>query len=265
MGSVAPTTNTPRPDEEDSVPDGRNVFGSKISELDYIEYFYEADMLGGKDTADALMRYRLVTQWYEWCDCKYPGTKPGDWSGIASKAGEDVDIRLLTRGHSVAGYALLLFLEACYDVDKALCGTDVEALAKVKVWHIPQEMKAYKYLLSEEMKLWWATELAELEDEIITSFLKRVAPSLRIGSLRQCLARVELVMKCAEGIKGNIWTQMEETNGSAPPAGLSDAIFDRVRILKTSLEILGKALEPNGQGAADIFPSAGHKSVELGS
>ncbi|KAF4624766.1 hypothetical protein G7Y89_g13403 [Cudoniella acicularis] len=120
-------------------------------------------MLEGMDAADAWRRHDLVTQWYEWCDHQYPGTKLLDWSDIALAAGEDVDIRLLIRGHSLAGYAILLFLEACYAVDKALCGTDAEALAKVKMWHMPQEMRVYKYLLSEKMMWWWANELAELE------------------------------------------------------------------------------------------------------
>lgn len=51
---------------------------------------------------------------------------------MASAAGEDVDMRLLVRRHPHTGHVILLFLEACYAVDKALCGTDMEALAMVK-------------------------------------------------------------------------------------------------------------------------------------
>ncbi|TEY30506.1 hypothetical protein BOTCAL_0859g00030 [Botryotinia calthae] len=242
MVSVVPITNTLRPDEEYSVPDGDDLVGSKTSELNGISSWYNLGTDESMEVADDSRRYEMVAQWYKWCDHKYPGTKLQDWPGIASAAGEDVDIRVLTRGHSLAGYAVLIFLEACYDVDKALCGTDLEALANVKVWHMPHEMKAYKYLLSHEMKLWWERELGELENEINSPFPRRVYLSLRIRDLQKCLVTLEHVMDCGEGIGTNIWTSMEEVC-SDPPAGLSDAIYDRVETLKISIEILCKALE----------------------
>lgn len=266
MGSIMPNTSTFGSDEEDSVPDGDNLIGSTTFEINGIKTWYDEDMLEGIDAADALRRHDLVTQWYEWCDRKYPSTKLHDWPNIASAAGEDVDIRLLMRGHSIAGYAILLFLEACYAVDKALCGTDVEALAKVKMWHMPQEMRAYKYLLSEEMILWWRTELAELENEIKSPFSNRVSLSWRIEDLSTCLARLELVTERGDGIGTNIWTTMGEENGSEPPCGVDAAIYGRVRRLKTSVEILRKTLERCEQGdvASEIPPSASPRSVELG-
>lgn len=264
MVSVVPITNTLRPDEEYSVPDGDELIGSKTFELNGISSWYNLGLGGSMEGADDTRRYELVAQWYKWCDHKYPATKLRDWPGIASAAGKDVDIRLLTRGYPIAGFAVLIFLEACYDVDKVLCGTDLEALAHVKVWHMPHEMKAYKYLLSHEMKLWWERELAELENEINSPFPKRVYLSLRIRDLQKCLITLEHVMDCGEGMGTNIWTTMEE-EFSDPPAGLSDAIYDRVEILKISIEILRKALERSEQRdvAPDIFPSANHRSVEL--
>ena len=264
MASNMPNTITFRSDEEDSVPDRHNLMGSKTSEINGIMSWYKEDMLEGMGAADAWRRHDLIAQWYEWCDCKYPGTKLHDWPDIASAAGEDVDIRLLIRGYSLAGYAILLFLEACYAVDKALCGTDMEALAKVKLWHMPQEMRAYKYLLSEEMIRWWETELAELENEIKSPFSNRVSLSWRIRDLSASLARLEVVMEYGDGIGTNIWTTMGEESGSEPPAGVDHAIYNRVERLKTSVEILRKALERSEQGdaASDILPPASHRSVE---
>jgi len=59
---------------------------------------------------------------------------------------------------------------------------------------------------------------------------------------------------------------MGENNGSEPPAGVDDAIYDRVDRLKISVGILRKALERSEQGdvASDILHPAGHRAVELG-
>ena len=261
-----PDTNTLRSDEDDSVPDRANSIGSKTSEIYGIEFWYDEDLESIEDVGGAWRRPEVVTQWDEWCDLKYPGTKGFDWENIASAAGEDVDIRLLIKGYPIAGYAIMLFLEACYAVDKALCGTDMEAFAKVKEWHVPQEMKAYKYLLSEEMRQWWAAELGELESEIKSPFSSRVSLSWRIADLSRCVSKLEAVMDCKEGIGTNIWTTMGENNGSAPPVGLHEAIYGRVSNLKTSVEILRKSLERSEQGdsKSDTLPFAGHRSVELG-
>jgi hypothetical protein len=265
MASNIPNTIALRCDE-DSVPDGANLMGSKTSEINGIISWYKEDNLEGMDAADAWRRHDLVAQWYQWCDLQYPGTKLQDWPDIASAAGEDVDIRLLIRGYSLAGYAILLFLEACYAVDKALCGTDADALAEVEMWHMPQEMTAYKYLLSGEMIRWWQTELAELENEIKSPFSNRVSLSWRISDLSACLGRLELVMEYGDGIGTNIWTTMGEESGSEPPAGLDDAIYNRVDRLKTSVGILRKALERSEQGdnASNMLPPASHSAVELG-
>jgi len=260
-----PDTNTLPSNEDDSVPDRANSIGSKPPEIYGIEFWYEDDLESIEDVGGAWRRPEVVTQWDEWCHLKYLGTKESHWGNIASAAGEDVDIRLLIKGYPIAGYAIMLFLEACYAVDKALCGTDMEAFAKVKEWHVPQEMKAYKYLLSEEMRQWWAAELGELESEIKSPFSSRVSLSWRIADLSRCVAKLEAVMDCKEGIGTNIWTTMEEY-GSVPPVGLHEAIYGRVSNLRTSVEILRKVLERSEQGdsKSDTLPFAGHRSVELG-
>ncbi|PMD41736.1 hypothetical protein L207DRAFT_633063 [Hyaloscypha variabilis F] len=258
-------TNTLCSDKDDSVPDRANSTASNPSEIQFLEdYYFDEDLESIEDLGGVWRRHEVVTQWDEWCNLKYPGTKENYWKEIASAAGEDVDIRLLIKGHPVPGYAIMLFLEACYAVDKVLCGMDMEAFAKVKEWHVPQEMKAYKYLLSDEMKKWWAARLAELESEIKSPFSSRVSLSWRIADLSRCVATLEVVMDLKQGIGTNIWTAMGETNGSIPPGGLHEAIYGRVSNLTTSVEILRKSLERIEQRDSESNPFAGHKSVELG-
>lgn len=151
-------------------------------------------------------------------------------------------------------------------MDKALCGTDIEAFEKVKVWHMPQEMKAYKYLMSDEIRHWWILELEELEKETRSSSSSRVSLSYRIRELEKCLARLETVLESGEGIWMDTWTTMEEVNGTIPPVGLNNAIEDRVTNLKTSVENLHKALQRSEQ--EDVTSSrigpVSHTSPESG-
>jgi hypothetical protein len=258
-------TTTSRSDGEDSV----RLIGSKTDFQDMIDIIcerYEETYLESPEVAKALRRHDLVGQWYEWCDLEYPGTgtKPRAWMQLADAAGEAVDIRLLIRAHSIAGYAIFLFLEACYAVDRALCGTDTEALAKVEAWHMPQEMRAYKYLSSRDMIIWWTFELTELEKELRDPFSSQVYLCSRIEELQKCLARLEVVTELGDGIWTNIWTTMGEFDFE-PAAGLDDAIRDRVRLLKRSMVILCKALQQSKQEdvASNIALSANHKPLEL--
>jgi len=81
----------------------------------------------------------------------------------------------------------------------------------------------------------------------------------------KCLGRLELVIELGEGIWTNIWTTMGECSGSEPPAGLN-GIDDRIRILKSSVEILSKALHRSKQEdvTSDTVLPINHKSSELG-
>jgi hypothetical protein len=248
----------------DSCPDADRDF-----EICNLLSAYDEDLVEGVHADAVRERHNLVVASYEWCDRKYPGTGSRDWDAwadMASAAAKDVDIRLLIRGHSRAGYAILLFLEACYAVDKALCARDSEALAKVKMWHMPQEMRAYSYLLSNEMIQWWETELAELENEIKSPLSNRISLSWRIMDLNKCLAKLEAAMEIGDGIEGNIWTTMGEINQTVPPAGVGEAIYGRADRLRSSIKILRKTLKRSEKGdfASDTNPLASHTSVESG-
>ncbi|PQE17123.1 hypothetical protein CJF30_00003849 [Rutstroemia sp. NJR-2017a BBW] len=247
-------TTTSRLDEEDFFP----------AILDDMQAHYHELDIEGPEAINAWRRHDLVAQWYDWCDLNYPGMKLGDWTKMATAAKEDVDIRLLVRAHAIPGYAILLFLEACYAVDRALCGTDTEALAKVQAWHMPQEMRAYKYILSKDMTFWWISELTQLEKEIRDPFSSRISVSLRIEELQRCISRLDVIW-LGDGIRANIWTMNSEYEDPEPPVGLEDAIDERVGILKTSVEILSKALQKSKQGedvpSNTAFPT-NHKSSE---
>ena len=66
--------------------------------------------------------------------------------------------------------------------------------------------------------------------------------------MSKCFARLEDVLECGDGIGTNIWTTMGEEH-DLEPAGVDNAIYDRLGRLKTSVEILSKALKGSKQGA----------------
>ncbi|KUJ13989.1 uncharacterized protein LY89DRAFT_736992 [Mollisia scopiformis] len=73
-------------------------------------------------------------------------------------------------------------------------------------------------------------------------------------------------MEYGDGIGTNIWTTMGKESGLEPLAGVDNTIYNRVERLKTSVEILRKALERSEQGnvTSDILPPGSHRVVELG-
>lgn len=148
--------------------------------------------------------------------------------------------------YPIPAYSILLFLEACYEVDKAICGLDTLALASIKQWHLPQEMTAYKYLLSDEMVLWWKSELCELEKEIHFRVSNRVSVSLRVRGITNALAKLDRVMDCGNGpgdtIGTRIWTYSAEQCFELP-SGLSVSIFGRKELLEDTVKVLRKALK----------------------
>ncbi|KAL2068515.1 hypothetical protein VTL71DRAFT_14852 [Oculimacula yallundae] len=247
---------------------GRSIPGAEkwLDEIQSIIRCFE-EMPDGVDDSEATRRHGLVVQWYDWCDLKYPGTVTlQDWEDMAAADGEDVDIRLLIRAHLISGYAILLFLEACYAVDRALCGTDVEAVAMVKMWHMPHDMRAYKYILSEERVQWWVRELAEIENEIKSPKSNRISLFWRVTDLRRCLAKLEAAVHCGDNIKTYIWTWMSQACGRAPPSGLEDGIDIRVEQLFFSVKCLSRTLQQRDQGAftQQVVPSPSQSSVESG-
>jgi hypothetical protein len=140
--------------------------------LTWVANCYSERELDGAEKTSFWDRYDQISEWREWYIGKYPHTAP---ERLAEEHGKIVDIRVLFMAYPIPAYSILLFLEACYEVDKAICGLDTIALASIKRWHLPQDMTAYKYLLSDEMVLWWKAELCELNNEIHSRASNRVS------------------------------------------------------------------------------------------
>jgi hypothetical protein len=210
--------------------------------LSYIADEYSEREEDNIDGTSVYERYDQIKEWRDWYIGKYPHTTP---ESLVREHGKDVDIRVLLMAYRTPAYSILLFLEACYEVDKAICGVDTIALASIKQWHLPQDMTAYNYLLSDEMVLWWKRELCELNNEIDSGASNRVSISLRVRGITNALAKLDRIVEGGphDTIGTRIWTYASETGFDDLPSGLSDSIYGRKELLEDSLKILRKGLE----------------------
>jgi len=85
---------------------------------------------------------------------------------LVQQHGKSVDLRIFFFAYPTSTYSILLLLEACHEVDKAIYGLGTIILDSIKLWHLPQDMTTYNYLLSEDLVFWLKRELWELSDEI---------------------------------------------------------------------------------------------------
>jgi hypothetical protein len=172
--------------------------------------------------------------------------------------GKNVDIRVLFMAHPAPAYSILIFLEACCAVDKAICGLDTTAVASIKEWHLPQDMSAYKYLLSDEMVPFWKRELCELNNEIHSRTSNRLSVSLRIQDISKARPKLARVIDSGSGIDDTFGTRIRTYCGEENyllPSGLFEGIFGRLELLENSLQILREGLkrsEPRGDNVISV-------------
>jgi hypothetical protein len=234
--------------------------------LRHIADIYSEREDNSMDQSSVWERYDQINEWREWYIGKYPHTTP---ESLVEKHGKNVDIRVLFMAHQIPAYSILLFLEACYEVDKAICGLDTIALASIKRWHLPQDMTAYQYLLSDEMVLWWKSELCELNNEIHSRASNRVSVSLRVRGISNALAKLDRVIDGGDGIGDTIGTRIWTYAGEGDfelPSGLSEGIYGRQELLEDSLKILREGLdrgEPREDNVMTVVrPSSGGVETE---
>jgi hypothetical protein len=191
-------------------------------------------------------RYDQFKEWRDWYIQKYSHTPP---ESLVQKDGKDVDIRVLFMAYPTLTYSILLVLEACFEVDKAICGLDTVAFSTVKQWHMPEDMTAYNYLLSDELVLWWKRELCELNNEIDSRTSNGVSVYLRFRGICNAFAKLDNVIDCGTGLDNTIgtriWTYASEVAYDDLPSRLWESIRGRKILLEDSIKIMSKGLKQN--------------------
>jgi hypothetical protein len=106
-----------------------------------------------------------IQSWFQWFETTYPDEDGNKHLQLLQESKERVDFRLLFIAFPIGTFLLMRALDACYAVDKALCGFSSPSSTRLQKL---QSMDKLEYLSSEELIVWWEVSLCEL-DELIKS------------------------------------------------------------------------------------------------
>jgi hypothetical protein len=106
-----------------------------------------------------------IQSWFQWFETTYPDADNNKEDQLLQESKGWLDFRLLFIRFPTETYLLMRKLDACYAVDKALCGFSSPSSTWLQKL---QNMDKLEYLSSEELIVWWEVSLCEL-DELIKS------------------------------------------------------------------------------------------------
>lgn len=118
---------------------------------------------------------------------------------LYEKAPEDLELGLFFLAHPVSAFALWHVLQACYELDKLICGN---SKSNINEW---QSWRPFQYLLSTEIVSAWQTNLNLLSSEVKRSANKfeKEAVARRLHTIFQGIQYLEHALSTlVEAFKG---------------------------------------------------------------
>jgi hypothetical protein len=202
-----------------------------------INFRFAGDDIDGLPITKA--NHDKIRSWVQWFESTYPTMEP---DAVLESTKDAIDFRVFFLTYPIPGFALLRVTDACYHIDKALCGTSASALERVeKMWNMDQ----FKYLSSEDHTLWWQAALCELNDSIEDG---------NSGDLRVIL-QLQKVVRGAEWLKSlcdeldeDCWIFFRESPADEESVqmgyeAVQASIYGRDTLLSTSAESLNNSFE----------------------
>jgi hypothetical protein len=176
-----------------------------------------------------------VTSWCTWfTDNHPPGSQPRE---IADAKQWDVDFRVFFIAFPISGARLLRLAEACYGIDRALCGATTITSQEAKTW---RKMDQFEYIMSEDLISRWKIGLCQFQEAIEQDPSSELAISIRVRDLR--VAASALV----DALQGDFWdyvlTHLEE-QGWMVSFRLQRSIETREKLVSLSLAAVDKSVE----------------------
>jgi hypothetical protein len=117
---------------------------------------------------------------------------------------EDLDFGAFFLAHPVAAYSLWHLLQACYELDRVVCGSSPENLRVVESW---ESLKPFLYLKSKKVRTKWSKSLKLLKTEIEHGDLEG-EPLLR--RLYDILCGVERLENSLADLKENFLANLKD-------------------------------------------------------
>jgi hypothetical protein len=200
-----------------------------------------------------------VSDYCLWFKQKFPPeTNPKE---LAQETWWRTDFRIFFLAYPISGAEFLRLAEACYDTDKAICGTSKAALKEAQKW---RAMDPFEYLVSEELISWWETDLSQLHDDIETDNASRLTNLIRVQN-------IEAAFYCVRDVlDGDHFTdiayQWAVDDGWPDAVALEAKTTARQKLLSTSVKALKAAVERAEQrrqqgGNLPITPSSSGAST----
>lgn len=182
-----------------------------------------------------------VTCWCKWFADNHPGATPIDLVNLEKW---DVDFRIFFLALPVPGAHLLRFADACYEVDKAICGTSA---ASLRVLEELQRMDPFKYILSEDLIARWKEYLSQLLNDIEHDIGNRLSNMFRVDGIANAFYQINGAVD--DIFIDEVFRTVEEYSFLSTSLILEDRINTCQIILEKSLKILRLAMEQADQRA----------------
>jgi len=175
-----------------------------------------------------------ITSWYNWLTTT-TGTRDVHVNVIEGCDNlDDLDLGPFFFARPVAAFSLWHVLQACYEMDEAVC----ERTEKVLNW---RELKPFAYLKSKEVKKMWKQKLKHLGKRIKNGKLNGEALKSKLCAIHHGVEKLE---DSVNSLDGNFGDDFKNTKlGSSMLKRIHEVVDYRCLMIASSLNIDGKDSE----------------------
>src|SRR5205809_5513639 len=176
-----------------------------------------------------------VTSWCTWFTDNHPPDAEPDKIAYAKQW--DVDFRIFFIAFPAPGAYLLRLVNACYGIDKAICGVSSITSQEVEKW---RDMNHFEYLRSEDLISRWKIGLCQLQDDIDQDNSSRLANLIRVQDIEAAAAALDDALK--NDFWDNVFTNFTENSGWPSSSKLERRIDARQRLISISVATLKESV-----------------------
>jgi len=176
-----------------------------------------------------------IQSWIQWFEDTYPTMDP---TAVLEGNMDTADFRVFFLAYPIPGFALVRVLDAYHSIDKALCGTSTSALERVKRWW---NMDQFKYLSSDDHRIWWEAALCELNDAIEDGDTGNLRVTLQFNRVIDGARRLNILLDDMD----NHFRMYLRDESEMPEdyEEINSSIEDNAALMATSAEALTKSFE----------------------
>ncbi len=179
---------------------------------------------------------RRISSWRNHFIATHPNQNPDGVINLNHL--DELDLEIFFLAAPVPGFALWELMQACYEVDRAICGLTEAERAEILLW---QDIKPLKYLQSERLKGSWKSELETLNDRFYSRSVTQASFEERLNSI---LAAVERLEAARKGVQDAFDASTADSSKyDIMQCRILNAVDDRCRIVERSFMDLTESMD----------------------